>query len=186
MRQPLESLAVEPAAPRDVLLDALVRRRRGQRNTRALGERLAETVALLRRTERSTWEWPEDDRQELLGDIAASHAGRLEASRPGAKPPSHLYDLRVLWDTLTRCVASILETAPPGPGRVTYCRTHFQTLWVEWLEQKRHAAVTTLDHALEAKEPALIAFRLLAEAHQWDDREKVRRALKRVKLQSPW
>lgn len=186
MRQSLKPSVAEPAGPRDVVLDALVRRLQAQRNTRALGEQLAETVALLRRTEHSTWEWSDDDRHELLGEIATSHAARIEARRKGARPPSHLYDLRELWDTLSRCVTSILATAPPGAERVPYCRTHFQTLWVEWLGKKHQAAGAILDHALEAEKPELIAFRLLAEAHGWPDREKVRRSLKRVKLRSPW
>ena len=166
--------------PREDLLEAVVVCLRARKNTQNLADRVEAELRSLQRAERWMAQWDPQDRQEVLHDLATDGAARLRSRRQGAKPPSHLADLRGQWNQLTRSIQSAFATAPAGgPERPVYIRDALQTMWYEFLGQSAAPKPSTLDYALDAKKVRNIAFRLLQKANGWADPENVRRSLRR-------
>ena len=98
---------------RDCLLDACIKKLRAQKDTRPIGDAVAAERVWLEEVERAV---PEENRAEILSAFAGEAAARLCARGRGAKPPSHLAELRAEWAQVTHCIDGVLKTAPAAPA----------------------------------------------------------------------
>ena len=104
---------------RDCLLDACIKKLRAQKDTRPIGDAVAAERVWLEEVERAV---PEENRAEILSAFAGEAAARLCARGRGAKPPSHLAELRAEWAQVTHCIDGVLKTPqPPRPHARPTC-----------------------------------------------------------------